>query len=79
MLNWLAFSPGGDRLAVVLEPGYFQLWNLRQLREELAAMNLDWPDAPFAPDRSATGQIRITLVPDASKPVNLPPSQPAGQ
>ena len=79
MLTSLAFSPGGDRLAAVLEPGYFQLWNLRQLRKELAAMNLDWPDAPLPPDRSANGKIRITVVLDASKPVNLSPSQPASQ
>jgi WD40 repeat protein len=70
LLNALAFSPGGDRLAAVLEPGYFQLWNLRQLREELATMNLDWPDAPLPPDRSATGKIRITVVPDESTPAN---------
>jgi WD40 repeat protein len=77
LLNGLAFSPGGDRLAAILEPGYFELWNLRQLRQELAAMNLDWPGAPLPPDRSATGQISITVVLDASRPDSLPPSGPA--
>jgi WD40 repeat protein len=70
LLNGLAFSPGGDRLGAVFEPGYFQLWDLRQLRRELAAMNLDWTDASLPPDRSTTGQISITVVLDASKPVN---------
>ena len=79
LLASLAFSPGGDRLVAVLQPGYFQLWNLRQLREELAAMNLDWPDAPLPADRSATGKLRIIVVLDGSKPVNLPPGQPASQ
>ena len=79
LLTTLAFSPGGDRLAAACEPGYFQLWNLRQLRKELAAMNLDWPDAPFPPDRSATGKLRITVVLKSSNPVNSLPSQPASQ
>ncbi|MCI0536529.1 MAG: protein kinase [Verrucomicrobiales bacterium] len=79
LLNSLAFSPGGNRLAVVLEPGYFQLWNLRQLRQELAALNLDWPGTPLPPDRSATGKLHITVIPDAARSVNLPPSQPASQ
>ena len=79
LLTSLAFGPGGDRLAAVFEPGYFQLWNLRQLRKELAAMNLDWPDAPFPPDRSGTGKLRTIVLPDASEPVNSSPSQPASQ
>jgi WD40 repeat protein len=78
LLTWLAFSPGGDRLAAVLEPGYFQLWHLRQLREELAAVNLDWSDAPLPPDRRATGKIRIAVNLESSKPDNSLPSQPAG-
>ena len=76
MLTSLAFSPGDDRLAAAFESGYFQLWNLRQLRKELAAMDLDWPGAPLPPDRNTTGKLRITAVLDTSGPVNLPPSQP---
>ena len=79
LLTTLAFSPGGDRLVAVLEPGYFQLWNLRQLRKDLAAMNLDWPDVPLPPDRSATGKLRITVVLESSKPVNSLPRQPASR
>jgi WD40 repeat protein len=79
LLTWLAFSPGGDRLAAVLEPGYFQLWNLRKLREELAAMNLDWPGAPLPPDRTATGKLRITVVPEPSTSGNSASSQRAGR
>jgi WD40 repeat protein len=68
LLTWLAFSPGGDRLAAACEPGYFQLWNLRQLRKELAAMNLDWAGVPFPPDRSDIGKSRITAVLESSRP-----------
>ena len=77
LLNWLAFSPGGDRLAAACEPGYFQLWNLRQLRTDLAAMNLDWPDTPLPPERNALGKIHVTVVLDTPKSVDLPSGQPA--
>jgi WD40 repeat protein len=63
LLNGLAFSPGGDRLAAAFEPGYFQLWNLRKLREELSAINLDWPAPPLPPAIAATGPLRITVLP----------------
>lgn len=79
LLNWLAFSPGGDRLAAVLESGYFQLWVLRQLREELAALDLDWPDAPLPPERIAIGRVRVTVALQSSNPVHLLPSQPASR
>lgn len=41
-ISWLAFSKDGNQLAV---PGWNQmnqLWDLRLLRQELAAMKLDW-------------------------------------
>jgi len=79
LLTWVAFSPGGDRLATVFEPGYFQLWNLRQLRKELAGMNLNWPDTALSPDRSVTGQTGITVVLDTSRPLNSVPSRSTGQ
>jgi WD40 repeat protein len=79
LVTSLAFSPGGERLVVVFEPGYFQLWNLQQLRKELAAMNLDWPGAPLPPDRNTAGKLHISVVPDPSKLVNSPSGQPASQ
>ena len=77
LVTSLAFSPGGERLVVVLEPGYFQLWNLQLLRKELAAMNLDWPGAPFPPDRNTTRKLNISVVPDPPKLVNPPSGQGA--
>ena len=79
MLTSLAFSPGGDRLAVVLEPGYFQLWNLRQLREELAAMNLDWPSPPLPGGPTATKLSRVTVISEPSLPPESAAGKPAGQ
>ena len=43
----LAFSSDGARLAIVYEQGYFQIWDLRRVRAELAALNLDWPRPPY--------------------------------
>jgi len=77
LLNGLAFSPGGDRLAAAFEPGYFQLWNLRQLRKDLAAINLDWPDVPLPPEPTSAAKPRITVILESSESVNSPPNRPA--
>ena len=39
--TWMAFSPDGSKLAIT-GVGQIQLWDLRKLRSELAAMHLDW-------------------------------------
>jgi len=41
----LTFDPTGEMLVATYEAGYFQTWNLRLLRAQLAQMNLDWTDA----------------------------------
>jgi WD40 repeat protein len=38
----LCFSPDGARLAVVTNGTAVQVWDLRYLRRELAARQLDW-------------------------------------
>jgi len=45
----LAFSPDGTTLAVMQRDSVVQLWDLRYLRQELAALNLDWDLPPYAP------------------------------
>lgn len=45
----LAFSPRGETLAAGLAGPLVHLWDLRRLRHELAAMNLDWPAPPLPP------------------------------
>ena len=51
-VSWLCFSPDGDRLAVATTGDHVQLWDLRLIRRQLAAMGLDWdrpPDPPLTP------------------------------
>ena len=40
------FSPDGDRLAVATNGDHVQLWDLRLIRQQLAAMGLDWDQPP---------------------------------
>ena len=68
MLNSLAFSPAGDRLVAACEPGYFQLWDLRHLREQLAGMKLDWPGPPLPSGSTTTKPVRVTVISKASPP-----------
>jgi WD40 repeat protein len=42
LINSIALSPDGKYLAVACSGHVVQLWNLRQMRKELAEMNLDW-------------------------------------
>jgi WD40 repeat protein len=49
LITHLCFSPDGTQLLVTHEPGYSQLWDLRLIRQQLAAMNLDWDQPPLAP------------------------------
>jgi serine/threonine protein kinase/WD40 repeat protein len=53
------FSPDGSQLLVVQEQP--QIWDLRRLRAQLAAMGLDWdrPPYPPAPDTMAPLQVQI--------------------
>ena len=41
-INWLCFSPDGSRLAVACRNQTIQLWDLRRIRQQLAAMKVDW-------------------------------------
>ena len=45
----LAFSPDSSQLACFLGSHRIQLWDLRSVRRELAALGLDWDLPPFAP------------------------------
>jgi WD40 repeat protein len=51
----IAFSPDGTQLAVGSRGGLIFLWDLGMIREQLAAMNLDWSH-PVLPPR---GQSRL--------------------
>jgi WD40 repeat protein len=60
------FSPDGSRLAAARQDRDVQLWDLRALRRQLAAFDLDWPSPPFeraARPRSGSGPLRVALGP----------------
>jgi WD40 repeat protein len=48
-ITWLAFSPDGGRLAVATGRYVIQVWDLRQVRERLGDMGLDWDLPPYPP------------------------------
>jgi WD40 repeat protein len=65
ILQALCFSPDGSRLAAVTENQVVQLWDLREVRRELAALRLDWDLPPF-PAASSDPQP-VTLKPEEPK------------
>jgi WD40 repeat protein len=40
----LAFSPDGQTLATALSGGFVYVWDIREIRRELASLGLDWDD-----------------------------------
>lgn len=51
-VEFLTFSPDGGQLAVASSTHEVQLWDLRAIRHELAALDLDWPHPPLPPAKS---------------------------
>ena len=45
-IHALRFSPDGGALAAATEEHTVQVWDLRLVWEELAALGLDWEPAP---------------------------------
>jgi hypothetical protein len=72
MINALAFNHSGTQLAVATATPFLQLWDLRLMREHLAALKLDWatPPLPAAPIS------RKSLAP-VDTPLSVVPSRPA--
>jgi tetratricopeptide (TPR) repeat protein len=52
IFSWLAFSPDSSQLAAATEDHVIHLWDLRLLRQELAALHLDWDLAPISPPQN---------------------------
>ena len=62
LMSWLRFSPDGNQLAVVCSTHVIQLWDLRRIRQQLAAMGLDWNarrDPPAGADAHVSIQVEI--------------------
>ncbi len=49
-VSWLAFSSDGSRLAAATENHRIQVWDLRSIRNRLAAMGLAWELPAYAPE-----------------------------
>jgi WD40 repeat protein len=66
MFATVAFSPDGTTLAVLQRDQAVQIWDLRHLRSQLAALHLDWPLPPYpqAAGRADSGPIRIEVTAD---------------
>jgi WD40 repeat protein len=57
----LTFSPDGTTLAVLQRDGIVQLWDLREVRGQLAALGLDWEAPGYVP----------AIVQRQSKPIRI--------
>ena len=55
-VSWLCFSPDGGRLAAATAGDHVQLWDLRLIRQQLAAMGLDMTPAEL---RKSGAQGRV--------------------
>jgi hypothetical protein len=50
MVSWLCFNRAGTQLAVAGENNTVQMWDLRSVRRQLAALGLDWSEpSPESP------------------------------
>ena len=69
-LEHISFSPDGTHLACCTISEQIELWDLRLIREELAAMKLDWDEPPYPPvaheDKTKPVTMEIEATPEAS-------------
>jgi WD40 repeat protein len=65
IVSGLCFSPDGTRLAAATETHVIQLWDLRLIRRQLAAMGLDWKLPPYPPviGNPAPKPLSVTVSP----------------
>jgi serine/threonine protein kinase/WD40 repeat protein len=67
-LTGISLSPDGTRLAMATDYNLIALWNLRRLRQELAALGLDWEMPPYLPagrDTEPREALRVEILPAA--------------
>jgi serine/threonine protein kinase/WD40 repeat protein len=68
-LTGLALSPDGSRLAATTADEALALWDLRRLRQELAALGLDWEMTPYPPAEpvaEAAWALTVEVLPAAT-------------
>ena len=62
VLSDLKFSPDGALLAAATENRVLHLWDLRSIRQQLAAMKLDWDLPPLPPPATNQFQEPLTVI-----------------
>lgn len=69
-ITGLSLSPDGTRLAADTQANLLDVWELRRLRQELAALDLDWGMPPYPPPEGAAKAVeplQVEVLP-AEKP-----------
>jgi hypothetical protein len=66
----LSLSPDGTRLAATTDRDVVALWDLRRLRQELAALDLDWEMPPYPPAGPAAEPLEPLTVEILSPPTS---------
>ncbi|MDR3457513.1 MAG: protein kinase [Verrucomicrobiae bacterium] len=61
LISSLGFSPDGTQLAVGCLSGRVQVWDLPELRRQLAALGLDWQQRAWPPSKEAT-PVKLHLI-----------------
>jgi serine/threonine protein kinase/WD40 repeat protein len=70
-LTGLSLSPDGTRLAAATQQDVVALWDLRRLRQELAALDLDWEMLPYPPAKpvaEAAWPLTVEILPVPTGP-----------
>jgi hypothetical protein len=63
----LDFAPGAGRFAVAAEQPALQVWDLRRLRADLAALGLDADLPPAPPPEGEVKPVRVEVVGEGEK------------
>jgi serine/threonine protein kinase/WD40 repeat protein len=66
LMSWLTFTPDGSQLAVACATHVIHLWDLGRIREQLAAIELDW-DLPTYPPRDPVQAAELQVQVDAGE------------
>ncbi|MEO8426937.1 MAG: histidine kinase dimerization/phospho-acceptor domain-containing protein, partial [Verrucomicrobiota bacterium] len=62
-ISAMAFSHDGGRLAAATLGETIQIWNLGQIHQELAALNLDWPSSDVLRDQNSPASVASGAMP----------------
>jgi serine/threonine protein kinase/WD40 repeat protein/Tfp pilus assembly protein PilF len=72
MIDRMALSADGGRLAVARSDNTVQLWDLRAVRRRLADLGLDWDPSPDRPEETGPDTQPLTLAVEGPIPAAAP-------